>query len=410
MSEQNQPSASFKRPLEVEGADVNDTCSLQDVFDYEKESNEIASAVLGASDPTDCSYKNGYVYRQALYCCITCLTQKKSTLTPEQIEAKEFLHGICLACSYECHSNHELLELYTKRSFRCDCGNSKLPGTAKCKLVANKETTNSLNKYNHNFEGQYCNCNRPYPETDGKVDEANDDMIQCSICEDWHHQSHLKGGDKFPENEDDYEEMICQGCMSKNQFLWNYQGYISLKPTKDTTNADSTEEVNVENVAEDQAPKLTECFLKNHRLKNKNLKIEEMDQACCFLDGWREGLCKCSECLELYKKNDVEFLLNINDPISYYETLGKSKQTSEIDENQLIDAQLSKLNRTSRVEFLHGVNDFKTELTDFLAGFVNKGEVVKRENINAFFADLEKRKKRKLEDSKNATVDNFYCK
>lgn len=93
MSEQNQPSASFKRPLEVEGADVNDTCSLQDVFDYEKESNEIASAVLGASDPTDCSYKNGYVYRQALYCCITCLTQKKSTLTPEQIEAKEFLHG-----------------------------------------------------------------------------------------------------------------------------------------------------------------------------------------------------------------------------------------------------------------------------------------------------------------------------
>ena len=30
--------------------------------------------------------------------------------------------GICLACSYHCHDGHEMVELYTKRNFKCDCG------------------------------------------------------------------------------------------------------------------------------------------------------------------------------------------------------------------------------------------------------------------------------------------------
>jgi len=55
--------------------------------------------------------------------------------------------------------------------------------------VANKEPLNDGNKYNHNFNGKYCVCDRPYPETratSGETDEEYDeDMIQCAICEDW---------------------------------------------------------------------------------------------------------------------------------------------------------------------------------------------------------------------------------
>lgn len=43
--------------------------------------------------------------------------------------------AICLACSFHCHEGHELIELYTKRHFRCDCGNSKF-GEKKCNLDA----------------------------------------------------------------------------------------------------------------------------------------------------------------------------------------------------------------------------------------------------------------------------------
>ena len=52
--------------------------------------------------------------------------------------------GICLACSYHCHEGHELVELYTKRQFRCDCGNSKMDN--ECKLANDKRPENERNK------------------------------------------------------------------------------------------------------------------------------------------------------------------------------------------------------------------------------------------------------------------------
>lgn len=58
----------------------------------------------------------GYVDRQALYACGTC-----TSVNGEQA-------GMCLACSLHCHDGHNLYELYTKRHFRCDCGNDKFPG------------------------------------------------------------------------------------------------------------------------------------------------------------------------------------------------------------------------------------------------------------------------------------------
>jgi len=48
-----------------------------------------------------------------------------------------------------------------------------------------KGSVNEDNKYNHNFDGKYCKCERPYPDPDGESDE--DEMIQCVVCEDWYH-------------------------------------------------------------------------------------------------------------------------------------------------------------------------------------------------------------------------------
>ena len=54
-----------------------------------------------------------------------------------------------------------------QRSFRCDCGNSKYKEP--CKLFKEKDIVNAENKYNHNFRGLYCVCNKPYPDPDGEV-------------------------------------------------------------------------------------------------------------------------------------------------------------------------------------------------------------------------------------------------
>ena len=81
----------------------------------------------------------------------------------------------------------KIVELWTKRNFRCDCGNSKF-GEFFCKLFPNKDVENVENSYNHNFKGVYCTCLRPYPDPDV---EEQVEMIQCCICEDWFHEEHL---------------------------------------------------------------------------------------------------------------------------------------------------------------------------------------------------------------------------
>ncbi len=81
----------------------------------------------------------------------------------------------------------QVLELWTRRRFRCDCGNSKF-GVGICRLQANKEPENSCNIYNQNYKGVYCICKRPHPDPD--LPEQCE-MLQCCICEDWFHEHHL---------------------------------------------------------------------------------------------------------------------------------------------------------------------------------------------------------------------------
>ncbi|XP_039284364.1 putative E3 ubiquitin-protein ligase UBR7 [Nilaparvata lugens] len=150
--------------------DEGNTVTMLDVLEEQQKWETQAYAVLGASDDKNCSYNKGYVKRQALFSCKTC------------IENEDKPACICLACSYHCHEGHDLIELYTKRNFRCDCGNSLFKGK-KCSLEPNKEL-NELNSYNHNFRGLYCACERPYPDLEESVP---DEMLQCIICEDWFH-------------------------------------------------------------------------------------------------------------------------------------------------------------------------------------------------------------------------------
>jgi E3 ubiquitin-protein ligase UBR7 len=382
-----------------------DICSLQDVIDSENENENIATAVLGASDAKDCSYDKGYVTRQALYACATCYKETKE------------LNGICLACSYSCHQNHDLYELYTKRNFRCDCGNKKFQFSSikVCKLKPLKDDLNDFNKYNHNFEGLYCTCDRPYPEVEDEEggdktlnneDTEEDVMSQCSICEDWFHTQHLLGSSTAATNSDSYDEMICHQCMNKNQFLWYYQGYIAVK-TGETENTDDPVDI-VGNCDTDlKLNQNIECKLKQLKEKHQDLKIEE-NQTCFFQNGWREALCRCNDCLKFYTQNDVSFLVKNEDTIKFYEEQGKrNDETKKVDENTLITNELSKMNHVSKIEFLNNVNDFKQELKDFLRNFAANGEVVKRENIETFFNDLHERKKQKLENGVNI---DYYCK
>ncbi|KAG8449102.1 hypothetical protein GDO86_015959 [Hymenochirus boettgeri] len=411
--------------------------SLLDVLEEDDALEDEACAVLGASDAEKCSYPEGYIKRQALYACNTC--------TPN----KEDPAGICLACTYKCHEGHDLFELYTKRNFRCDCGNGKFK-QLECKLFPEKEKCNTLNMYNHNFFGLYCTCQRPYPDPE---DEVPDEMVQCIVCEDWFHGRHL--GEAQPEHID-YQEMVCQICMNRCSFLWAYASHLAIpgivsissaekeyedidvnvddclvgensfqggtnikteeqkeeitahpikeedinKPNEASTSTDIKQETSSEEVGHlvkpESSPK-TLCKLKEIKIH----KLSKCNAATFWPSNWRSKLCSCSDCKKMYKDLDVLFLLDEGDTVQAYENKGKTQQATE--RRDPLMTALSSMNRVQQVELICEYNDLKTELTDYLKRFAEEGKVVKTEDIQQFFEELRSRKRRRLDGMQ------YYC-
>ncbi|XP_072479481.1 putative E3 ubiquitin-protein ligase UBR7 isoform X2 [Notamacropus eugenii] len=380
--------------------------SLVDVLEEDEELENEACAVLGGSDSEKCSYSQGSVKRQALYACSTC--------TPEGEEPA----GICLACSYECHGSHKLFELYTKRNFRCDCGNSKFKNL-ECKLLPEKGKLNSGNKYNDNFFGLYCICKRPYPDPE---DEIPDEMIQCVVCEDWFHGRHLGA---IPPESGDFQEMVCQACMKRCSFLWAYAAQLAVPTVTKIITAeddgvltvDGTEDqkvVKAENGANHHESIPEESVLekgKDVREENKAEQVDEpstssgsesdlqavsvnehqtieshsgcrlqdlrtkkyvkQDTATYWPHNWRNKLCTCSDCMKMYADLEVLFLTDECDTVLAYENKGKSDQGADR-RDPLMDT-LNSMNRVQQVELICEYNDLKTELKDYLRRFADEG-------------------------------------
>ena len=333
---------------DAENDSGEETYSMVDVLAEQKELEESASAVLGASDDKNCTYLMGYVSRQALYACTTCY--KNGGKGPI---------GVCLACCLECHDGHELVELYTKRNFRCDCGNSKFQKGFECKLMNKKQPLNHDNVYNQNFEGKYCTCERPYPDPE---DNTEDEMIQCTVCEDWYHGRHL--GSKAPP---DFSEMVCDSCMMRLGFLWPYR-----LPNESVTVDD-------------------ECL---YDVLKKQMSEAEKIVAGFFSKEWRSRLCRCAKCSTMYDEAKVAFLTDENDSVTAYEERGRLEGKSQYDKGM---EELSKMDRTKQVELMQDYHDMKTELKDYLEGFASSGKVVTKDDISQFFETMKGRKRQRVE-------------
>lgn len=365
------------------------TVSLVDVLQEDEELEEEASAVLAGSDSDHCSYPQGYVKRQALYACNTC--------TPKGGEAA----GVCLACSYKCHEGHDLFELYTKRNFRCDCGNRKF-SELQCKLYPEKDEVNTLNKYSQNFFGVYCTCSRPYPDPD---DQVEDEMIQCVVCEDWLHGRHL--GCVVPDCVE-LQEMICETCMNKNPFLWTYAAHLAVPgatmEVKEEPGADDSS-TNLPN-KDDKCDDVTQPSCKrSHEEAEPSCKLKQLQSggqkrvqsgAVFWPSAWRSKLCSCNTCQVSLSGARLSFLLDESDTVLAYENKGKSNEQTQQGNDPLMSA-LDNLNRVQQLEIIHGYNDMKTELKDFLQRFAAEGKVVTPEDIRQFFEQQQSRKRRRVD-------------
>uniref|UniRef100_A0A182J055 Uncharacterized protein n=1 Tax=Anopheles atroparvus TaxID=41427 RepID=A0A182J055_ANOAO len=390
---------------QTDGAETS-YVTMEDVLKEQEELEETSQAVLGGSDEKNCTYSRGYVDRQALYACLTCVPEARAD------ESKR--SGVCLACSLQCHDNHELLELYTKRNFRCDCGGKRMPDV-KCKLEPRKEEENNLNKYNQNFSGLYCSCHRPYPDPD---DDVADEMIQCIMCEDWYHMRHLDLDE--PKNEKTYAEMICGTCMETYPFFRNYVGKIEEQNNKaaldDTVQVDVTGLDESASAAAPAADDAGPSEPKQRRLESspsatgvveKEKSTAALDictkpplgedaekgykkGATFWVDGWRKYLCQCKACCLLYKEHEAMFLLNEKDTVQYYEEVGKQRQGALGSSYERGMEMLGQLDRLTQVDMFTEYNRMKDRLREHLAQFVTNQQVVTQADITEFFAKLQK--------------------
>ena len=142
---------------------MSDSSTLASVLETQTSLLQEASLAL-PHQFSQCTYSLGPI-RQAVYLCLTC--------TPPGADTPR---GICSACSIACHTDHEQLELFPKRGFRCDCPTRGLAHA--CTLHATEEAPNGQNAYGRNFAAEFCRCGRKYD-----AEKERETMIQCVECE-----------------------------------------------------------------------------------------------------------------------------------------------------------------------------------------------------------------------------------
>lgn len=292
-----------------------------------------------------------------------------------------------------------LVELYTKRNFRCDCGTAKMSRSCRLEPGAARGP-NTENRYNQNFSGVYCVCARPYPDPEDPVEDV---MIQCVVCEDWFHGRHTRA-QPLPA-EDSYAEMICFGCVDTLGFLQSYEGLavtsvktveekdipeskVEVESSASTTVTESQDNVGSEPAAQTKSD--SECKLKSR----PSAAFDSKEATSLFFpDKWRSALCKCPECCKMYKELKVEFLTDESDTVLSYESQAKEEKRTTVDQGM---EALSQMDRVKQVEAIHSYNNMKTNLMEYLSKFADNKKVVREEDIREFFETM-KNKKRKLD-------------
>ena len=281
-----------------------------------------------------------------------------------------------------------MVELYTKRNFRCDCGTSRM--TNKCKLESIKEV-NTRNRYNQNFIGLYCTCHRPYPDPEDTTDDV---MIQCVVCEDWFHGRHLNMGDTPLPEESSYTEMVCSGCVEKFDFLQSYSGLSVVKVSKETS---SKEIIGVAITSDDCKCDGNESKdpILNHLTKCKlKTPISDNDRVLTsmfFPDKWRSSLCHCPACDQLYSDLNLDFLTDEADTVASYEAQAKEVKGNSVEQGM---EALGQMDRVKQVEAITGYNNMKQNLMEYLSKFADNKKVVREEDIKDFFEGMKNKRRR----------------
>lgn len=223
----------------------------------------IANHCFAIKSFKDCTKPLGPL-RQNVYACLTC------NPSPANSDDPFTPAGICYSCSVQCHGDHELVEIFKKRNFTCDCGTTRFKPDQPCTLRIHPDTNtrgnvhseqpDPNNKYNQNFRNRFCSCCVDY-----NPDEQMGTMFQClglgthetgGCGEEWYHPGCLVG--QGPEW---YKKLPTSQMLPKTAHGGGVLTPISEEPTKDTDHQRQTHDAAVvEGEDEDEDVPLPDGF------------------------------------------------------------------------------------------------------------------------------------------------------
>ncbi|WOO85488.1 Protein mlo2 [Vanrija pseudolonga] len=362
----------------------------------------------------ECTYSKGAL-RQSIFSCIDCGEK-----------------GVCYGCSISCHAEHRLVELWTKRSFRCDCPTSSMtpaeagPSKSKRHCTLNPpheqpQPPNETNRYTKNFAGKFCRCGRDYdPLTETEV------MVNCLACEDWFHESclNLQPQREAPlDDEEDeeadclipsdtYDALICADCVRPHSLLSERagtSGWMAIVPGE--KEGEWTVVGRAESATNGSKRSLEETDLPDA----KRTRVEgssEQDAVSAAVNAEVGATAKPVDSTPATRRKGAGDIFLAN---GIRERLGRELDEKAIaslpfplvdeeiyeppadeEEPETLDAvterMVSSLPRVQAIEALHGFHAMKDKLKAMLAGHAQSGQSVSREDIETFFQDLRQNK------------------
>ncbi|KAI9005211.1 hypothetical protein BC832DRAFT_475924 [Gaertneriomyces semiglobifer] len=396
---------------------------------------DLASEVL-PGEIDKCSYDAGYV-KQSVYACLTCAQQNDDQPS-----------GVCYGCFVSCHTTHQVVELFYKRHFRCDCGTEKLPN---CCVLQKKVdgTVNEENRYSQNFKGRFCWCGKMYdPEKEDGT------MYQCLVCEDWIHDrcmsartaaskgsgSDLKGQDgdektANPSSRDrcmprEDEEYVCRYCVRKVEVLRRYKDLEGFRFVKvddreeDMAGSEEDREAQAgvhedgregEHIAVTKEVKLNygnddskndENSTKKRPLSSGSSPPSKKQKSNCLvfdnvtlstsslydlflLPSFRSHLCRCPVCISQYESSGVSFLLS--------QEVTHDPEDDPTPLESLHDRGMKALGNVERQVAIDGAQAYQTlkdELAAYLRPFAQEGRVVTKEDVVEWFQKKEEEREK----------------
>lgn len=376
----------------------------------EKEAKE-----LMPYDPKECTFSIGPL-RQDLYACLSCYRKTGQ------------LNSVCYACSIKCHASHDLVELFTKRNRTCDCGTTRVDGPCFVRYPKwnnldvkdySPDIPDSSNKYSHNFEGRFCECDMPY----NPLSDSN--MIQCTLgvaCdEDWYHEECImgytpttvdrrptgNGVDKLNDLDEpgmDAESDLRNKTVEKNEStisddeisgnLLPLEGFPSLE-TFETIICwkcyNKCPEVKV-------IESLLECDFVEH-IPNRQMQGSEEPLRKKLKGDYTKTIFLKSnykEKLKAYMNDNPETKLGkflMKYPFLYEEDPVYRPELDEDDTSSVFELGVQKLNSVPADQAAKGLaaySQIKSKLTEFLKPFAETGKIVTEDEVKAFFTNIKK--------------------